>query len=223
MKFDVLVVDPPYLLNDKLTMSKVKRGASAHYDELTCLDLMKLDIPKLSKPDSVLALWVPSSLIQIGLDIMKKWEFRQTQTFIWVKTKKDPLKDIKKQIKTNIKNKQYDNIENILDFFDFNDITRMNLGRWFRQTHELALIGVKGKVYSKLENKSQRSVLFDVPGKHSSKPEGLQDRLELMVPNGDYLEMFARRDRDKWLCIGNEAPTTLDQDIRISVANLIAV
>ena len=103
------------------------------------------------------------------------------------------------------------NLDNILGFF---------MGRLFRQCHEVCLIGVRGKVYNKLANKSQRSVHFAPNLKHSAKPEILQDRLELMFPTAQKIEIFGRRDRNGWTVIGNEAPGTFGQDIRNSLADL---
>ena len=42
--------------------------------------------------------------------------------------------------------------------------------------------------------------------KHSKKPEDLQESLELMFPSyTDRLELFARRERPGWTCVGNES------------------
>jgi len=225
-KFHCLVVDPPWRMNDKLTMSDVKRGAASHYDTLSDEELMKLDVDKLAANDSVLVLWVPSSKLQSGLDVVKAWGFRQTQTFVWVKVKKKPLDSLRKAAMTLIKNplSLRESLRDIISGFDINNIVTMNLGRWFRQTHEIALIGVRGKIYSRLQNKSQRSVLFDINLKHSSKPEGLQDRLEMMLPlsrGNKHLELFARRDRSGVTCVGFECPSTAGEDIRDSIDRLI--
>ncbi len=82
--------------------------------------------------------------------------------------------------------------------------------------------GVKGKIYSKLQNKSQRSVIFGVNEKHSKKPDSLQDKLELMFPDcaGHFLEMFARRDKPNWTCIGNQCPSSFGEDIRVSLERI---
>ena len=198
-KFDCLVVDPPYSFQDRLTMSAVKRGAEANYSTMSNKDIIELDIKSISADNAVLALWIPSSLIKTGLDIMEAWDFRQTQTHIWVKTKK------------NIKS-----IQNIDDTLGF------GMGRVFRQCHELCLIGVKGKVYDKITNRSQRSVHFGTNIKHSGKPEVLQERLEKMFDKNktNFLELFARRQRLGWICAGNEAPMTFSEDIRTSITKL---
>jgi len=204
MKARVLVADPPWNFSDTLHMSSTKRGASANYNTLTLEDLKSLPVKEIAENDAVLALWCPSSLLQEGLDVMKAWGFRQTQTHIWVKTKKVPLGNIVKDI---LKGKFEFGLDSILSF---------GMGRLFRGTHELVLIGVRGKVYQYLNNKSQRSVHFYPGTKHSTKPEALQDMLDLMF-SGNKLEMFARRDRAGWICVGLECPSTMGTDIRDSL------
>ena len=218
MKYDLIVADPPWTFGDPLRMSATKRGAEDQYRVLTTEDIKKLEVEEIAATDSVLALWVPSSLIQDGLDTMKAWGFIQKQTFVWVKTKKSPLgellKSVKRLIRTNV---GIDDIPGTIDSFDINGILSFYMGRLFRQTHEIALIGVRGKVYGNLQNKSQRSVLLDTNLKHSAKPEGLQDRLDMMFPQAKKLEMFARRERLGWACVGLECPTTPGEDIRDSI------
>ena len=93
------------------------------------------------------------------------------------------------------------------------------MGRLFRQTHEICLIGINNtKIYKHLENKSQRSVCFKNNAGHSIKPESLQNSLDLMFPKANKLEMFARRKRENWTNIGHNV---LDgEDIVISLQNL---
>lgn len=227
MKFDVIVSDPPWSFSDSLTMSKVPRGAKTNYKVLDMQAIRDLKVSEIASDNAVLALWVPSSFLQDGLDTMKAWGFRQTQTHIWVKVKLDPLEEIKKNIRKLLKNPlkhMTDNLSlstsKVFDDFDLDNLLITLMGRIFRQTHEVCLLGVKGKAYSMLKNKSQRSVHFSPNPKHSEKPEILQDRLELMFPNTTKLEMFARRSRTNWTCVGLECPDTPEEDIRDSIEKL---
>lgn len=241
MKFQVIVSDPAWSFKDKLTMSDVKRGADSQYSTLTIKDIKELNVKDLVDPNgAILALWVPSSLLQEGLDTMKAWGFKHKQTYIWVKTKKVPFAELKKDLfkavmatreltedvgpkekkrlwrecATAIAGRSYllgQSLSKILSF---------GMGRLFRQTHEICLIGTSNnKIYKQLKNKSQRSVCFAPNLKHSAKPEDLQDSLEIMFPNATKLEMFARRSRPDWTCIGNEVCN--GEDIRESLAKLI--
>lgn len=213
MKSNLIVCDAPFPFSDKLTMSSVKRGAEAQYkNTLSIEEIKNLPVASIADEDCLLAFWVPSSLTAEGLDIMKAWGFRFVQTWIWAKTKQKPLADLKKALRKKSKDKliSVKDMEDVLDSFSLNSVLNMKLGRTFRQTHELALIGLKGKIYRHLANKSQRSVdisplVWREEVQHSAKPETLQDRLEIMFPTAAHpVEMFARRARPGWDCIGNE-------------------
>lgn len=234
-KFQVIVADPPWDFRDTITMIDTPRGARANYNTMTMLEIKQLPINSYVDPaGAVLALWVPSSLLQEGLDTMSAWGFTHKQTYIWVKIKKDPLGSFKKGLKkaalaalelsnlpgTVIK-KQLKSFANALSNrpIDFNDILSFGMGRLFRQTHEICLIGTSNnKIYKKLDNKSQRSVSFGENLKHSAKPEHLQTSLEVMFPNTEKLELFARRIRPNWVCLGNEVCN--GEDIAVSLAKL---
>lgn len=220
-KFQCIVVDPPYGFKDKLLQSDVPRGASANYNTMSMLEIKQLPINTYADPDgAILALWVPSSLLQDGLDIMSAWGFKHKQTYIWVKTKKNPLSVFKKSLRKaalaamKLSNLSGAVIKNELKSWavalaerpiDFNDMLSFGMGRLFRQTHEICLIGINNTgIYKKLLNKSQRSVSFGENLRHSAKPEHLQDSLELMFPNTEKLELFARKVRPNWTCLGNE-------------------
>lgn len=234
-KYDLIVADPPWEFADDLTMSDTPRGAAANYSVLNIDAIKNLEVSKLAEDNSVLVLWVPSSMLQDGLDTMENWGFEQKQTFIWVKVKHtkgviDPLKGFHKQVRNFIRTERKEDffkasnvlkgVKKLFEEFDINDILSFYLGHLFRQTHELAIIGTKGSVYSQLAAKNQRSVLLDKNLGHSSKPEGLQDRLDIMFPKARRLEMFARRVRQGWTCVGFETFMTSGEDIRDTIKKL---
>lgn len=224
--FQVIVADPPWSFSDKLTMAEVARGAEANYSVMTMRDIKDLPISQYADPNgSVLALWVPSSLLQDGLDTMKAWGYTHKQTYVWVKTKKDPFKSTVSEVAKAAKDglKQGKTIKSIvssaLSQFDLNDLFSFGMGRLFRQTHEIALIGTNNNgIYKLLKNKSQRSVSNAPNLKHSAKPDDIQKSLELMFPDTTKLELFARRKLDGWTCLGNEVCD--GEDIRDSLAKL---
>lgn len=235
-KFQVIIADPPFEFGDQLKMNAVKRGAQANYSTMTIAEIASLPVNGLADPDgALLALWVPSSLIQDGLNIMKAWGFHVKQTYVWVKVKKEPLGQLTtsliKGVKKNLKLGPFDalqfvNIKNlwqqVMSSFNLKDMLSFGLGRLFRQTHEICLIGTNNnKIYQQLMNKSQRSICFATNIKHSAKPEALQDSLEMMFPNANYCELFARRSRKNWVTLGNQNPSTFGEDIRVSIDRLL--
>lgn len=239
MKFKCIVMDPPYSFKDKLEMSDVRRSAESNYNVLSMQELESLKLQDIADTGAILSLWVPSSLLQDGLNIMKAYGFAQKQTYIWVKSKIDPFEDLVSSFNSFYKYEVKDKIKNIsIDFKDIfknsnhlkqltvksfellNSMMGFGMGRLFRQCHELALIGTNNnKIYKDLLNKSQRSVSLAPNIKHSAKPNNLQDSLDLMF-NVQKLEIFARRQRKGWVCIGNEAPMTFGEDVRVSIEKL---
>lgn len=226
MKAQILVIDAPWTFSDKLSMSDIKRSPESQYKSvLGNKEILNLDIKSIAADDAILALWVPSTLLEFGMEVMKAYGFEFKQTWIWVKSKKEPLKELKKQIKKELQGYNWrtgggkaEDLFKLIDNFDLNDSLGFYMGRIFRQTHEVCLVGIRGKVHKSLKNKSQVSVFIGPNPKHSEKPEALQDRLEKMYP--DYvnrLELFARRDRDGWDCRGNECKSSLNEDIRDSI------
>lgn len=231
-KIKILVCDPPWSFSDKLTMSKTKRGAEANYKLLTIKDLKELPIKKIVNDNSILALWVPSSLLDEGIEVMKAWGYNLKQTHVWVKTKNEPLKVLLKEILSLFVKKtlsfkdgfNLNSIQTIFTDFNLNNILSFKMGRLFRQTHEIVLIGTRGNIYNHLKNKSQRSVHLFPATKHSEKPENLQDMLDLMFPDfkkEEKLELFARRNRSGWICKGNECEGSFGEDIRESINKLM--
>jgi len=233
-KFRVIVADCPWSFQDSLKMSAVPRGALANYSTMTMQEIRELPVKAACNPaGAVLCLWVPGSLLQDGLDTMKAWGFQHKQTYVWVKTKKQSLQGLKKIFTASAKNtfpqmgpKTITSMLSVakavvkfsIDNFNLENLLAFGMGRLFRQTHELCLIGTSNnEIYQHLKNKSQRSVCLAENLGHSSKPEDLQDSLELMFPKARKLELFARRLRPGWTCLGNEID---GKDIRDALAQL---
>lgn len=200
MKFQVIVADPAWGFNDGLKKMKrsVKRSAASQYSVMTPAQVAAIPVSNVADPQGcLLALWVPGSMLATGLDVMKAWGFKQKQVFVWIKLKKG-----------------------YRDEEDWNDATRVGMGRLFRQSHEIALIGTSGKsIYPLLQDHSQRSVAFDLNAGHSVKPPTLQTRLDQMFPEANRLEMFARRTRKGWTSAGDAID---GKDITLAIQDLAA-
>jgi len=84
------------------------------------------------------------------------------------------------------------------------DKMKIGMGYWFRGQHELLLLGVKGDVSPPAEALRRSSVITEERTEHSKKPEVIYEMIEQMFPDAKYLELFARKDRPKWVSWGNE-------------------
>src|SRR6266705_3225482 len=99
MKFNLIISDPAYSFEDKLTMNSTKRGAVSQYKSvMSHEDIINIKIKDIAADNAIMALWVPSSLLDIGLKALENYGFAHKQTFIWVKSKNEPLLKLKKQI-----------------------------------------------------------------------------------------------------------------------------
>lgn len=206
MKFNLIVADCPWRFSDPLEMSDVKRGADANYRGT--MDLQKIVelsfyTRRLAADDSVLVLWVPDSMLEDGLRVMRVWGFQQKQILTWVKTGID---------------------EKRLDSEDIQEDVKMafGMGRIFRCADEHALVGVRGSIQDYLRDRGQRNVFLHPNLKHSSKPDNVMSALDKMIPAPfPKLEMFARRSRPGWIGCGNECPATMGEDIKDSLKKLL--
>jgi N6-adenosine-specific RNA methylase IME4 len=79
-------------------------------------------------------------------------------------------------------------------------------GYWVRNTVEILLIGVRGKVPAPLPGEQPPQVIKAPRGRHSEKPVVFAEMVEKLYPNVPKLEMFARTARPGWDVHGNEAP-----------------
>jgi N6-adenosine-specific RNA methylase IME4 len=199
LKFGIITADPPWAFTDGLKKMSdgVARSAASQYRTMTADAVAALPVRSLADDAGcVLALWVPGCMLQHGLDVMRAWGFTYKQNYVWVKTKRDAIADAAAK-------------------GHLNDSTSVGMGRLFRQSHELALIGTIGKVQGSIRNRSQRSVSFARNAGHSVKPELLQDSLQTMFPDAVCLEMFARRSRPDWVCIGDGIYPGVDIDTAV--------
>ena len=81
---------------------------------------------------------------------------------------------------------------------------RIGTGYWFRNGHEVLLVGTRGKVPAPAPGQQFNSFIDAPVGEHSSKPAAFAEMIEELFPNAALLEMFARAPRLGWDVWGNE-------------------
>lgn len=125
--------------------------------------------------DALLFLWRVSAMGEEAYTVVRAWGFTPKSEVVW--------------LKRTVNGKRW-----------------FGMGRYVRMEHEVCLIGARGSSASLVADKSVRSTFEAVALKdaHSRKPEELQDLVERLVPGGPYLELFARRPRPGWTCVGDE-------------------
>ena len=171
--------------------SDTKRSATSQYRTMTPGSIAALPVQSIvDLAGCLLALWVPSTMLQDGLNVVRAWGFDFKTTLCWVKQSPSGA----------------------LGF---------GMGHLFRGAHEIALIGTSGKnVYKSLQNRSQRSAFFAPNDGHSRKPDNLHVSLELMFPDAVRAELFCRRPRVGWTCLGDAID---GKDITTAITELATV
>lgn len=184
MKYRMIVADPPWKFGDKLRMSGRKRGAEDKYARvMTLQQLCDLPVVSACEEDAVLGLWFPAAFSLEASSLMYEWGFRQTQIWPWLKMRPGTNEILVSELETALV---------------------FGLGRLGRGCMEHVMLGVRGKVYQHVSSRSERGVVVHPQLPHSVKPENFQDKLERIIPTGERLELFARRQRPGWTCVGLE-------------------
>jgi N6-adenosine-specific RNA methylase IME4 len=84
---------------------------------------------------------------------------------------------------------------------------RLGTGYWFRNQHELLLVGTRGARLPAPAPGTQFPSFIEAPvGDHSEKPDLVYEVIESYFPNLPKIELNARRARAGWECWGFEAP-----------------
>jgi N6-adenosine-specific RNA methylase IME4 len=125
---------------------------------------------------AILFLWRVASMQQEALDVLRAWGFKTKTELVWLKRTKT------------------------------NDKEHFGMGRYLRAAHEVCLIATRGRF--QVADKGIRSVFaFEAPvGEHSEKPDAFYQLVETLCGKGPYVELFARKARPGWHCLGNELP-----------------
>lgn len=87
---------------------------------------------------------------------------------------------------------------------------RIGTGYWFRNKHELLLIGTRGNIPAPAMGTQWPSLIEAPVGKHSAKPECFLDMIDAYFPTLPKIELFRRGPaRFGWDAWGNEAEAPL--------------
>jgi hypothetical protein len=104
-------------------MGATARSADDNYNTLTLGDIVALPVADVADHDGcMLALWTPSCMLVDGLMVLNSWGFTFKGTYVWTKMRRDMQQPA------------------------------IGMGHLFRQSHELALLGVIGKPLRSIES-----------------------------------------------------------------------
>lgn len=88
---------------------------------------------------------------------------------------------------------------------------RVGTGYWFRNAHELLLVGTRGQPPAPAMGGQFSSVIEAPIGAHSAKPDDFRELIETYFPTLPKIELNARTAREGWDTWGNEAPDAPEQ------------
>lgn len=181
MKYPVILIDPPVPFETwgKRPGGIDSRAAEAFYPTMTWEDLGALDITSVAAPDCVLFLWLCQPLLIETLEMARSWGFSyKTKAYCWLKLRGPST-------------------------------FHVGMGYWTRANTEDVLLFTRGKPrriskdVAQIVATAEPEAVFAPLTRHSQKPEAVQDKIERLCA-GPYLELFARRERPGWRCLGNE-------------------
>lgn len=199
----VITADPSWLFDDALPGAT--RGASKQYTCMTARDIARLKIPPV-EPDALLFLWRVSSMVSEALDVCRAWGFTPKSEIVWVKlTKGSGERALPKDVTFPAGTR----LDAVVDqVFAHHAPLHFGMGRYVRASHETCIVATRGRARGLLKHLGQRSVFFAPVGAHSEKPEAFF-RIVEGLSDGPYVELFARRARPGWTCIGSDLGHTL--------------
>jgi N6-adenosine-specific RNA methylase IME4 len=176
VKYDIVLADPPWYYSG----SPYKMGAAGkEYPLMLDDEIYSLDVQERMNKNSILFLWATCPKLHVAIEAIERWNlWYRGVAFVWVKTKQDGTPIGAQGVRPSIT----------------------------KPLTELVLVAspMKSGRPLPLASESIRQTIFAPKGRHSEKPEAVQDAIEVMYPNATKLEMFARRVRPGWDAWGNE-------------------
>jgi len=173
-KYGTILADPPWRFNNRSGKVAPEHKRLNRYDTLSLDQIKEIPVPIAAAEKSHLYLWVPNALLPEGLEVMRAWGFEYKTNMIWHKIRKDGGPDGR------------------------------GVGFYFRNTTEIILFGIRGKIRTLSPGRSQVNIIKTRKQEHSRKPDELYEIIE-KCSTGPYLELFARGKRAGWDVFGNQA------------------
>lgn len=199
MKFRTVVIDPPVPFEAWSEKGK-GRAPEQHYDTMSWETLASMPVTSVLEDDAIVHLWATYPRLQETLRLISAWGLTfKTVGFTWVKVNTKRVQPVDKPITDNY-------------------YWMLGNGYYTRANPEISLLCTY-KATPKRLNRGVRNLIVTPLARHSAKPEEMQDRVELLT-GGTYLEMFARRQRPGWTCIGYELS---GNDINVDLQELASI
>ncbi len=173
--FGTVLADPPWRFVNRTGKAAPEHRRLSRYPTLTQAEIAAMPVAGACAPAAHLYLWTPNALLREGLDVMRSWGFVYKTNLVWHKVRKDGGPDGR------------------------------GVGFYFRNTTEIVLFGVRGKLRTLAPGRRQVNVIRTRRREHSRKPDELYEIIEACSP-GPWLELFARgRRSERWTVWGDQS------------------
>jgi N6-adenosine-specific RNA methylase IME4 len=171
--YQTILADPPWQFKNRTGKMAPEHKRLARYSTLSFQEIRVLPVSDVASQQCHLYLWVPNALLQEGMNVLESWGFKYKTNIVWHKIRKDGGPDGR------------------------------GVGFYFRNTTEMVLFGVRGKMRTLERGRRQVNIIKSRKREHSRKPDELYEIIEACSP-GPYLELFARGKRAGWDQWGDE-------------------
>lgn len=163
-KFSVIMADPPWYIHMTLP-----------YGTMEDDEMRALPIPEL-QDDGYIFLWVTGRAMELGRELLQKWNYKQVDELIWVKTNQ-----LQHLIRTG------------------------RTGHWLNHAKEHCLIGTKGNLLHSNRGLDCDVLVAEVRAT-SHKPDEVYGLIERLSPGTRKLELFGRQHnvQKNWVTLGNQ-------------------
>ncbi|MGB0747161.1 MAG: MT-A70 family methyltransferase [Magnetospiraceae bacterium] len=176
--YQVVLADPPWRF---ATYSEAGQQKCPTYNTMTTPDIALLPVADLAARHCLLLMWTTTTHLEDALWVMMQWGFGYVGAGFWHKKTAGGK-------------------------------TALGTGYWWRGAGEFLLLGKRGnppcprKFISNVIESFDTGVLETTRGRHSEKPEEIQDLVDGLAPLAIKCELFARRHRPGWECWGDQLP-----------------
>lgn len=174
LECQTVLADPPWQFSNRTGKVAPEHRRLSRYGTLNLEEIKSLPVSCALADKAHLYLWVPNALLAEGMAVMQAWGFQYKTNLVWMKVRRDGGPDGR------------------------------GVGFYFRNTTELILFGIRGKMRTLAPGRRQVNVMRTRKREHSRKPDEQYELIESCSP-GPYLELFARGIREGWHAWGNQS------------------
>jgi len=179
-KFGVILADPEWRFEPWSRETGMDRAADNHYPTSCTEVIASRDVPSIAADDCVLFLWATVPMLPHALTVMGAWGFDYCSHQIWRK--------LRQLAGTST------------------CVSAVGTGYWFRNCHEILLVGTRGKIPAPAPGTQENSLIEALVHTHSEKPEFFPEMIERLFPTLPKVELNCRgAARPGWSAWGNEA------------------